>query len=78
MWRNMVHSVFSISWSRYWMITECAVAARQHSMYDINLDSYCMRHMLPCFSLENPEQYMWWILIMVGNKEVLKSIVYTF
>ena len=59
------------------MITECAVAARQHSMYDINLDSYCMRHMLPCFSLENPEQYMWWILIMVGNKEVLKSIVYT-
>ena len=38
--------------------TECGVAARQHSMYDINLDSYCTRHMTPCFSLENPEHYV--------------------
>ena len=51
--------------------TECAVAARQHSMYDINLDSYCTRHMTPCFSLESPEHYV--VDIMVGNKEVLQS-----
>ena len=34
---------------------ELAMAARQHSVYDINLDSYCTCHMTPCFSLEQPE-----------------------
>ena len=31
---------------------ELVMAARQHSIYDINLDSYCTHHMMPCFSLE--------------------------
>ena len=50
---------------------ESVLAARQHSVYDINLDSYCTRHMTPCFSLENAEAYE--VNIMVGNKETLRS-----
>jgi len=50
---------------------ESVLAARQHSIYDNNLDSYCTRHMPPCFSLENAEAYE--VNIMVGNKETLKS-----
>ena len=50
---------------------ERVLAARQHSVYDINLDSYCTRHMTACFTLENPEPYE--VDIMVGNKETLRS-----
>ena len=50
---------------------ESALAVRQHSIYDINLDSYCTRHMTPCFSLEDSVQYE--VDIMVGNKEILRS-----
>ena len=50
---------------------ESVLAARQHSIYDINLDSYCTRHMTPCFSLENAESYE--VNIIVGNKETLRS-----
>ena len=50
---------------------ESVLAARQHSIYDINLDSYCTRHMTPCFSLENAEAYE--VNIVVGNKETLQS-----
>ena len=50
---------------------ESAFAVRQHSMYDINLDSSCTRHMTPCFSLEDAERYE--VDIMVGNKEILSS-----
>ena len=28
---------------------ESALAVRKHSMYDINLDSYCTRHIDPMF-----------------------------
>ena len=50
---------------------ELVMAAWQHSVYDINLDSYCTRHMTPCFSLEQPEKFE--VGIMVGNKEKLCS-----
>ena len=50
---------------------ESVLTARQHSIYDINLDSYCTRHMTPCFSLENAESYE--VNIMVGNKGTLRS-----
>ena len=50
---------------------EKVLAARQHSVYDINLDSYCTRHMTPCFTLENSEPYE--VDLMVGNKETLRS-----
>ena len=43
---------------------ERAVAVRQHSVYDINLDSYCTRHMTPCFSLEQPQPCQ--VDVMVG------------
>ena len=33
---------------------ESALATRQHSICDINLDSNCTRHMTPCFSLNMP------------------------
>ena len=39
--------------------------------FDINLDSYCTRHMTPCYELEKPEPCV--VDIMVGNKEKLQS-----
>ena len=50
---------------------EAAMAVRQHLVYDINLDSYCTHHMMPCFSLEEPQKYE--VDIMVGNREKLRS-----
>ena len=37
----------------------------------MNLDSYCTRHMTPCYELQNPKPCV--VNIMVGNKEMLKS-----
>ena len=50
---------------------EKACAVHQHSIFDINLDSYCTRHMTPCYELEKQEPCV--VDIMVGNKEKLKS-----
>ena len=47
------------------------MAAGQVSKYDINLDSYCMRHMTPCFLLGQQQPCV--VDIMVGNKEKLTS-----
>ena len=50
---------------------ERAVAVRQHSVYGINLDSYCTRQMMLCFSLEQTQPFR--VDVMVGNKEILHS-----
>ena len=50
---------------------ESALATKQHSIYDINLDSSCMRNMVQCFAFEHAERCE--VNIMVGNKETLRS-----
>ena len=48
-----------------------ARAAGSISKFDINLDSYCTRHMNPYFLLEQPKPCV--VDIVVGNKEKLQS-----
>ena len=48
-----------------------SMVANFASSLNINLDSYCTRHMTPCYELQNPKPCD--VNIMVGNKEVLKS-----
>ena len=48
-----------------------AMAAGSISKFDINLDSYCTRHMTPCFLLEQPKPCV--VDIVVDNKEKLQS-----
>ena len=48
-----------------------SMVANFASSLNINLDSYCTRHMTPCYELQNPKPCV--VNIMVGNKEVLKS-----
>ena len=48
-----------------------AMATGALSKFDINLDSYCTRHMTPCFLLEKPVPCV--VDIVVGNKERLQS-----
>ena len=45
-------------------------AVRQHSVYDINLDSYYTRHLTSYFSIELAQPFQ--IDVMAGNKEVLQ------
>ena len=52
-------------------VSERAMATGHVSKYDINLDSYCTRHMTPCFLLEQQQPCV--VDIMVGNKEKLTS-----
>ena len=52
-------------------MSEQAGAVRQHSVYDINLDSYYTRHLTSYFSIELAQPFQ--IDVMVGNKEVLQS-----
>ena len=51
---------------------ERALATIQHSVTNINLDSYCTRHMMPCYALENAEPCK--RTIIVGNKDILLKI----
>ena len=48
-----------------------AMVANFATSLSINLDSYCTRHMTPCYELRNPKPCV--VNIMVGNKEMLKS-----
>ena len=48
-----------------------AMVTAFRSNLDINLDSYCTRHMTPCYELQNQVPCV--VSIMVGNKDVLKS-----
>ena len=48
-----------------------ALVATYESNLKINLDSYCTRHMTPCYELQDQEPCV--VNIMVGNKEILQS-----
>ena len=48
-----------------------ALVAAASPNFNINLDSYCTRHMTPCYELHNQEPCV--VNIMVGNKELLQS-----
>ena len=65
------HGVYNVMVKVLGAKENATMVANFASSLSINLDSYCTRHMTPCYELQNPKPCV--VNIMVGNKEMLKS-----